>query len=128
MTLPAKDDGAITGGVIAADEAIDDAERTEGDGVGDGVGIDKLRLSGRAADVPIEWGFSPGASNFSLASNSGGGLEVDGGRETEAGDVMFNGSGLVDDKLLGRRLDCGSLGCARLMMRAHVATLMFIWL
>ena len=96
MTLPARDDGGTTGGVIAADEAIVGAERTEGDGVGDGAGIDKLRLSGRAADVPIECGFSPGASNFSLASNSGGGLEVDGGRETEE---------IREDNLF-RRMDC----------------------
>lgn len=61
-----------------------------------------------------------------------------GGRETDAGDVTkLSGSGRVDDKLLGRTTDppddkelvfecwC-SLGCDRLMIRAHVATLMFI--
>lgn len=62
-----------------------------------------------------------------------------GGNEMDAGDVIkLSGSGRVDDdKLLGRTTDppddneldvecwC-SLGCDRLMIRAHVATLMFI--
>lgn len=72
-----------------------------------GDGTDRLRLSGRAADVPTDCGFSPGASN--LSSNSGGGLEVD-GRDTDAGEVIFSGRGREEDRLLGRRLGCCSFG------------------
>lgn len=67
-------------------------------------------------------------------------LDVDaGGNETDAGDVIrLSGRGRVDDdRLLGRAtdppddsepvLECWcSLGCDRLIIRAHVATLMFI--
>lgn len=112
-------------------------------------GEDRLKLSGRTTDGPPALPyFSAGVSSFcsagSGASDGGGLLEVlVDGIETEAGDVNVSGSGLLNEEmLLGRsavdppveeddkeppRLWL-SPGCARLMIRAHVATLMFIWL
>ena len=119
-------------------------------------GDDKLRLNGRAievlpvADIPCLpslaacWSSSLWlVSCVSLGVSSGGGglellADVGAGNETDAGDVKLSGSGRADDdKLLGRATDppddkepvfeCWfSLGCERLIIRAHVATFMFI--
>lgn len=126
---------------------------------------DRLKLRGRAADVPTAncRAVSPGASRMALPSSleppmggaraatpptatatgtdaavagvEAGVDEAIGGRDTDAGDVMLRrgrGRDVDDDRLTGRDgggCAAGSLpGCERLMMRAHVATLMFIWL
>ena len=97
--------------------------------------------------------FSPGVSSLtgsmSVMLTAPGATGVSGdmgepeeprGRDTEAGEVTkFRGKGRCDDadKLLGLDAEppesdedpepgCWSLGCARLIIRAHVATLMFI--
>lgn len=109
-------------------------------------GDDRLRLSGRAA-----WPyFSPGVSSLGSQAGSTGASERGGllevlvdGSDTEAGDVNVSGSGRLSEETLLGRSDAEppvdeddsepprlwlSPGCARLMIRAHVATLMFIWL
>lgn len=110
-------------------------------------GEERLKFNGRIADGPEEiwlYCFSPGVSSFcsGSAGASGGLLDVlADGTDTEAGDVNVSGRGrLSEDKLLGRsavdpQVDDDndpprllSLGCALLMILAHVATLMFIWL
>ena len=126
---------------------------------------DRLKLSGRAAEVPTAscLAVSPGASRMALpssfvepvggaavaaaaaaaAATADGVDDVDdeeqeelmGGRDTDAGDVILRrgkGRDVDEDRLFGRDgggCAAGSLpGCERLMIRAHVATLMFIWL
>ena len=52
----------------AGSAAEDDSDSDDADADDDGEGTERLRLSGRAADVPIDCGFSPGASSFLCSS------------------------------------------------------------
>ena len=119
-------------------DAIDAIDATDVD--------DKLKLSGRAADVPTAscLAVSPGVSKLTLPSSADADVisvgadnddedevAVMGGSDRDAGDVMLGrGRGRdVDDGRDAGGCAAGSFpGCDRLMIRAHVATLMFIWL